>query len=267
MRRDELAEPAPAEAQAGFGALLRRWRLHRRYSQLALALAAEVSPRHLSWLENGKAQPSRAMVLRLAERLEVPLRERNAWLRAAGFAALYREQPLDGAALRSVQALLDAHEPNPALAVDRHWNLVASNRLLPLLLNGIDAELLAPPLNVLRLALHPRGLAPRIANLPAWRGHVLTRLRRQAEASGDAVLFALHAELAATGPVDESGFDDPIALPMRLATDAGLLSFVSTITVFGAPHDIQLSELALETFLPADEATAQALRRLHATLT
>lgn len=266
MRRDELADPAPAETQAGFGALLRRWRLHRRYSQLALALAAEVSPRHLSWLENGKSEPSRAMVLRLAEQLDVPLRERNAWLRAAGFAALYREQPLDAEALRPVQALLDAHEPHPALAVDRHWNLLAANRMVPLLLEGVDPALLVPPMNVLRVALHPQGLGPRIANLPAWRGHVLARLRRQAEASGDPVLFALHAELLAGGPSEEGGLDDAIALPMRIRTAAGLLSFVGTVTVFGAPHDIQLSELAMETFLPADEATAAALRRLHAGL-
>jgi transcriptional regulator with XRE-family HTH domain len=267
MRRDELADPASTDPQAGFGSLLRRWRTHRRFSQLELALAAEVSPRHLSWLETGKSQPSRAMVLRLSERLEVPLRERNAWLRAAGYAALYREQPLDGSALRSVQLLLDVHEPNPALAVDRHWNLVAANRMLPLLLRSVDPALLAPPVNVLRLALHPQGLAPRIANLPAWRGHVLARLRRQAEASGDAVLFALHAELLAFGPVDAEAFDDAVALPLRLATDAGELVFVSAITIFGAPHDIQLAELALETFLPADEATAAALRRLHATVT
>lgn len=257
-------------AVLAFGHLLRHWRLQRRLTQMALALDAEVSPRHLSWLESGKAQPSRAMLLRLAERLDVPLRERNVWLRSAGFAALYREGPLDGAALASVQALLDAHEPHPALAVDRHWNLVAANRLLPFLMQGIDADLLSPPLNVLRVALHPRGLAPRVRNLGAWRAHVLQRLQRQARASGDGRLHALHAELQALDPgaaaQDDGGGTDPyadaVALPLQLDTPMGLLSFVGTITVFGAPHDILLSELALETFLPADAFTAQALRQM-----
>lgn len=252
-------------AARDFGALLRHWRRHRGLTQLALALDAGVSTRHLSWLESGRAAPSRAMLLRLAERLSLPLRERNVWLRAAGFAPLYRDEPLDAAALQAVQALLDAHLPFPALAVDRLWNLVAANAMLAPLLQGVDPALLAPPLNVLRVALHPRGLAPRIGHLPAWRGHVLARLRRQAQASGDAALRALHDELAAGGPADEHdpAFAHALALPLVLQTEAGALRFVSTVTVFGAPHDILLSELALETFLPADEATAQALRRLH----
>lgn len=255
-------------AVLSFGPLLRHWRLHRGLTQMGLALDAEVSPRHLSWLESGKSIPSRAMVLRLADRLDVPLRERNGWLRAAGYAPLYRDRPLEGLALQSVQALLEAHEPNPALAVDRHWNLLAANRILPLLLHGVAAALLAPPMNVLRLALDPRGLAPRILNLPAWRGHVLSRLRRQAQASGDPVLRALHADLLALGPVAEDPrFDDAVALPLQLQTEVGLLSFVSTVTVFGAPHDIQLAELALETFLPADAGTAKALRELQAGIT
>jgi transcriptional regulator with XRE-family HTH domain len=264
MRRDDLDPPA-TEARAGFGVLLRRWRQQRRFSQLDLALAAEVSPRHLSWLENDKSAPSRAMVLRLADRLEVPLRDRNGWLRAAGYAPLYREQPLDAVLLASVQALLDAHLPAPALAVDRHWHLVAANAMLPLLLQGIDAALLTPPLNVLRVALHPQGLAPRIANLAAWRGHVLHRLRRQAESGGDAALLALHDELAGWGPAEDGALDDgAVALPLRLTTPAGELVFLTAITVFGAPQDIQLGELALETFLPADAATADALRRMLA---
>jgi transcriptional regulator with XRE-family HTH domain len=255
-------------AVLGFGPLLRHWRQHRGLTQMTLALGAEVSPRHLSWLESGKSMPSRAMVLRLADRLDVPLRERNGWLRAAGYAPLYRDRPLEGMALQSVQTLLDAHEPNPALAVDRHWNLVAANRMLPLLLRGVGPALLTQPMNVLRVALDPRGLGPRILNLPAWRGPVLSRLRRQAQVSGDAVLLSLHEELLALGPVTEDArFDDAVALPLQLQTEAGLLSFVSTITVFGAPHDIQLAELALETFLPADAATAQALRQLHAAIT
>lgn len=268
MRRDELANPAAADPQAGFGSLLRRWRVQRRFSQLALAHAAEVSPRHLSWLENHKSAPSRAMVLRLADRLEVPLRERNAWLRAAGFAPLYREQPLDGQVLASVQALLDAHLPALAIAVDRHWNLVAANAMLAHLLQGVDPALLAPPVNVLRVALHPSGMAPRIVNLAAWRGHVLQRLRRQAQAAGDPALQTLHDEIAAWGPADEQCFDDDaVALPLRLRSPLGELVFISALTVFGAPHDIQLGELALETFMPADPATAAALRQLHAGLT
>lgn len=210
------------------------------------------------------------MVLRLADRLDVPLRERNAWLRTAGFAPLYRDGALDGPALQSVQALLDAHLPYPALAVDRHWQLVAANALLPLLLQGVAEDLLAPPLNVLRVALHPCGLAPRLRNLPAWREHVLARLRRQARVTGDTTLLRLHDELLALGPAPRPGQDqdhaapDVIALPLELATGEGVLRLTGTVTVFGAPHDIALSELALETFLPADAATAAALRRLHA---
>lgn len=256
----------------GFGPLLRHWRRHRGLTQLALSLEAEVSPRHLSWLEGGKAAPSRAMVLRLADRLDVPLRERNAWLRAAGFAPLYRDAALDGPALQSVQTLLDAHLPYPALAVDRHWRLVAANAMLAPLLQGVAPDLLTPPMNVLRVALHPRGLAPRLHNLSAWHGHVMARLRRQARATGDASLLRLHDELLALGPAPGPGTDDDIhaphviALPLELATDAGVLRLIGTVTVFGAPHDIALSELALETFLPADTATAAALHRLHASL-
>ena len=262
-------------ALRGFGPQLRHWRRQRGLTQLALALDADVSTRHLSWLEADKSVPSRAMVLRLADRLDVPLRERNAWLQAAGYAALYPERSLSQRALQSVQALLDAHAPNPALAVDRHWQLVAANRMLPLLLADVDPALLAPPVNVLRLALHPRGLARRIMNLPAWHTHILLRLRRQARMAHDAVLLALHDELqglacsqldAADLPPGESPDDDPVddalALPLVLASARGELRFMSTVTVFGAPHDIALSELALETLLPADVATAEALRQL-----
>jgi transcriptional regulator with XRE-family HTH domain len=253
------------KAVTAFGAQLRRWRHHRGLSQMALALLAEVSARHLSWLEGGRSMPSRAMLLRLAERLDVPLRERNAWLRAAGFAAMYAERTLADPALKpaldAVQLLLDAHVPNPALAVDRHWNLLASNRLLPMLLQGVDPALLQPPVNVLRVALHPRGLAPMIANLPQWRAHILGRLRRQAQASGDDSLSALHDELAAGSAAGDPPAAPPeLVLPLRLATPFGPLNFISTVTVFGAPHDITLSELAIETFLAADGGTAQALQ-------
>jgi transcriptional regulator with XRE-family HTH domain len=262
-------------AAAPFGQLLRRRRTQTGCSQLALALRSDVSTRHLSWLETGKSQPSRAMVLRLAEQLDLPLRERNAWLASAGFAPLYRETPLDAAPMRAlIQQLLDAHEPSPALAVDRHWTLVASNRLVPALLQQVAAPaLLAPPLNVLRLSLHPQGLAPLIDNFDAWRDHVLARLRRQLQATGDARLAQLYDELCALGDggaPDAGGvapalFND-VAVPLRLRSPWGPLHFITTITVFGAPHDVSLSELAIETLLPADAATAQAMRQLHASL-
>lgn len=256
-------------ARPDFGSLLRGWRQRRGCSQLALALQAEVSTRHLSWLETGKAAPSRAMVLRLAERLELPLRERNGLLAAAGFAPLYRERPLADPTLApardALQRLLTAHEPWPALAVDRHWNLVAHNRTVPLLLQALPAELLAPPLNVLRVSLHPRGLAPMIENLGAWRAHVLQRLERQLASNGDPGLATLLAELRALpGPVaDPDGeTDDGVVVPLGLNTPFGRLDFITTVTVFGAPHEVTLSEIAIETLLPADEATAARLREL-----
>lgn len=266
-----------------FGTLLRHWRRQRRCSQLELGGQAGVSARHLSWLETGRAQPSRAMVLRLAERLDVPLRERNGWLSAAGFAPLFAEHrlddPLHPAARAAVQRLLDAHEPSPALAVDRGWNLVACNRLVPLLLTRAAPELREPPVNVLRLSLHPRGLAPSIENLPVWRNYVLARLRRQAAATGDGTLLALHDELQTLPPPvgepawpadgavdDETRAAADVAVPLALRTPDGPLRFITAMTVFGAPRDVTLSELAVETLLPADAATAEALRRLLAAL-
>lgn len=256
------------------GDLIRAWRLHRRLSQLDLAAAADISTRHLSYVETGRAAPSRAMVMHLAERLAVPLRERNQLLAAAGFAPLYRERPLAdpalGAARDAVDQVLKAHEPWPALAVDRHWTMLSHNATVPLLLQGVDAALLQGPVNVLRLSLHPGGLAPRIANLPTWRAHLLHRLVQQIEATADATLAALLSELQAY-PAPST--DDPagagveteasaIAVPLRMRTPAGVLSFLSTTTVFGSPVDITLSELAMETFFPADAATADALRTL-----
>lgn len=265
-------------AATPIGEHLRQWRQRRRLSQLAFALQAEVSQRHLSCLESGKAAPSREMVLRLAEQLQVPLRERNTLLVAAGYAPLYSERPLDDPALapvrQAVQAVLQAHEPWPALAIDRHWHLVAANRALPLLLAGVDARLMALPVNVLRLSLHPDGLAPRVLNYGAWRHHLLERLRQQVAATGDPVLDTLLQELQALPPpaahhgVDHGLGEDPvpggIAMPLRLATPVGPLTLLSTTTVFGTPRDITLAELALEAFYPADEATAERLRRLAA---
>lgn len=231
----------------------------------------EVSTRHLSFLETGRAQPSREMVLHLAEQLEVPLRDRNTLLTAAGFAPVFRERPLGDPdmrpALRAVEAIIQGHMPYPALAVDRHWTLVAANEAMPRLLVDVDPALMRPPVNVLRVALHPSGLAPRTINLAEWRTHLLDRLRRQAEASADPVLLALLAELrgypaphgariAPAGP-DYGG----MVVPFELATAAGTMTFLSTTTVFGTPVDITLSELALECFYPADEVTAAMLRQ------
>ncbi len=254
---------------ATFGRLLRRWRTQRGLSQLALALEATVSTRHLSWLESGKSEPSRAMVLRLAERLDLPLRERNTMLLAAGYAPMYGQRSLADPALAparaALQRLLDAHEPAPALAVDRHWNLVATNRIVPLLLQAVTPALLAPPVNVLRLSLDPQGLAPMIENLGAWRAHVLARLQRQIQSTGDAALAALRDELQALPAppaVEKAERADEVVVPLVLATPHGRLSFLTTVTVFGAPHEVTLAELAVETLLPADAVTAATLRRL-----
>jgi transcriptional regulator with XRE-family HTH domain len=256
----------------GFGDHLRHWRQHRRMSQLDLAHEADISTRHLSFVETGRSLPSREMVLRLAERLDVPLRERNALLVAAGYAPMYKERPLDDPALaaarQAVNLILKSHEPYPALAVDRHWNLLAHNAMVPHLLAGIDASLLQPPMNVLRLSLHPFGLAPRIVNLGQWRDHLFERLRQQVHATGDAGLASLLDELRAY-PVPEGAHDTQldgellgVAMPVKFRTPDGVLSFISTTTVFGTPVDVTLQELALETFFPADEFTLAALRRL-----
>jgi len=253
------------------GELLREWRQRRRRSQMDLALDAEVSTRHLSFVETGRARPSREMVLLLAEMLEVPLRERNALLQAAGFAPVYPQHSLAdpelAAARGAVEMILAAHDPYPALAVDRHWNLVAANAATTRLLGGVVApHLLAPPANVLRASLHPEGLAPHIANLPVWRGHILARLRQQVAATADATLMELAAELAGypggsehPGP-GESG----LVVPLLLRMGETMLSLFGTVTVFGTPMDITLAELAVEQFYPADAGTAAALRRLAA---
>jgi transcriptional regulator with XRE-family HTH domain len=252
-----------------FGELLREWRDRRRVSQLALACDADISTKHLSFLETGRSAPSREMVLRLARVLTVPLRERNGLLHAAGFAPAFSEHALGDPALerarRAVSLVLKGHEPYPALAVDRHWNLVASNAAVPPLLAGADASLLKEPINVLRLSLHPRGLSPRIRNLEQWRAHLLERLQRQVEASADARLTELLKELEGypRRANDGAGGDEEdyggVAVPLELVTDDGVLTFISTTTVFGTPLDVTLSELAVEAFFPADDATASAL--------
>ena len=255
------------------GELLRDWRQRRRLSQLALAAEADVSTRHVSFLETGRARPSREMLLRLAERLEIPLRERNALLVAGGYAPVYPERSLDDPALQAARTAVDlvlaGHEPYPAIAVDRHWTLVAANRAVPPLLVGVGPELLRPPVNVLRLSLHPAGLAPRIANLAQWRAHLLERLRQQVEATADPALRALLEELSGYPAPGAGGveprrdlYDAGVVVPLRLRTHRGMLAFFSTTTIFGTPVDVTLSELAIESFFPADPATAEALRRL-----
>lgn len=251
------------------GDLLREWRQRRRLSQLDLALDAEISTRHLSFVETGRAAPSRDMVLHLAHQLDVPLRERNALLLAAGYAPMFPERPLDDPALRAareaVERVLAAHMPYPALALDRGWTLLAANAAVASLLGDADPTLLAPPVNVMRLSLHPAGLAPRIQNLPEWRVHLLSRLQHQAALTSDPTLISLLAELRGYPTPPNPGATDhgDIAVPLRLAVKGyGTLSFLSTTTVFGTPVDVTLSELFVEAFLPADSATADALRRL-----
>jgi len=255
------------------GVQLREWRQRRRMSQLDLACDADISTRHLSFVETGRAAPSREMLLRLVERLDVPLRERNSLLLAGGFAPMFKERRLDDpeldAARRAIELLLKGHGPYPALAIDRHWQLAMMNDAVAPLLDGVAAELLQPPVNVLRLSLHPRGLAPRIVNFAEWRAHLLARLHSEIVASADAQLEALMHELCGypvppdPGPaaaVEIAG----VAVPFQLRTADGVLSFIGTTTVFGTPVDITLSELALETFFPADEATGRALQRAAA---
>lgn len=254
------------------GSLLREWRQRRRMSQLALACDAEISPRHLSFLETGRAHPSREMVLRLADELDMPLRERNGLLVAAGFAPVYRERSLHdpdlGAARRAVDLVLAGHEPYPALAIDRYWTLVAANQSVMPLLAGVDPHLLSPPINVLRLSLHPEGLVARILNAAEWRAHILERLRRQVVSSGDETLRALLDELRrypappGDGPPHTALEPGGAVVPLTLATDAGVLSFISTTTVFGTPMDVTLAELAIESLFPADSGTADALHAL-----
>jgi transcriptional regulator with XRE-family HTH domain len=251
------------------GRLLCDWRRRRRMSQFDLACAAEISTRHLSFLETGRSRPSRQMMLRLATTLQVPLRDRNALLAAAGFATTFQEHPFNAPALdvvrRNVESLLATHAPNPALAVDRHWTMLTANRAVAHLVAGAEPMLLRPPVNVVRLFLHPAGLASRIVNLAQWRAHTIERLRRQIDASGDPVLTDLLEEVRDyTSHGTDRPEDDAVALPLRLATFDGVLSFFNTTTSFATPLDITVAELTVETFLPADLETAAIMRRVSA---
>lgn len=258
----------PADAPF-VGALLREWRQRRNLSQLELALRSAVSARHLSFIETGRARPSREMVLHLADRLDVPLRDRNRLLLAAGFAPVFGERSLDDSEMAPVRMALEqflvAHEPYPALIVDRHWNVLAANRGIAYVNRDVAPELREPPANALRIALHPDGLASRISNLPNWSGYLLARLRREIEATGDRQLEALYEELVAypgtTTEYDPAGplSSDEVLFMQELRLDDRELAFFCTLTTFGTPRDLTLAELTIISFYPADTETAEAL--------
>jgi transcriptional regulator with XRE-family HTH domain len=258
-----------AEQPIQVGQLLRSWRERRRLSQLDLSLQADVSTRHLSYVETGRSRPTSSMILHLSDRLEIPLRERNALLLAGGYAPAFPESALDAPPMAAVNdainAILAGHQPYPAVVVDRHWELVAGNDAVALLTVGAAPHLLEPPVNVLRLSLHPDGMAPRIVNLAEWRGHVLHRLAHQAQTTGDQWLYELHAELSGypggTADPQERVGAGAIVVPLRYWSGDTELSFFSTTTVFGTPLDVTVAELAIEAFYPTDAATAEILRR------
>lgn len=269
---DAIAAPGPTSAgtstaAAGFGPLLRAWRERRRFSQQELSLTADVSARHLSFLETGRSSPSRAMVLQLAEHLRVPLRERNELLAAAGFAPAYPSRSFDAPELSSVRTaveqILAGHEPLPAVAVDRWWDIVSMNRAAAVLAVPQDPALLEPPANVYRLVLHPDGLAPRIVDLADLAHHLLDRLRRDTDATGDPRLVALLDEVERYPTVRalprRIDVPDGVVVPFRLRHPHGELAMFSSITTFGTPADVTVAELALELFYPLDEATSQRL--------
>ncbi|MEU2720241.1 helix-turn-helix domain-containing protein [Streptomyces smyrnaeus] len=261
------------EGTPTIGVLLRDWRERAGLSQLELALRADSSARHISFIETGRTAPSRDMVLKLATTLDVPIRERNTLLLSAGFAPAFAATPLDDPALDQVRGALErmvaAYEPYPALVLDGCYTVVAANQGIAALLEGVAPRLLEPPLNAMRITLHPEGLAPRIRNLAAWRGHLLDQMSRQLALHRSRALRALHDEVAAY-PMPEPVSDgdaphpaDPVesrfALPMVIEHGGQILSFLSTIATFNTPLDVTVSELAVETFLPADPATAKAL--------
>ncbi|MQY39733.1 hypothetical protein SRB17_77600 [Streptomyces sp. RB17] len=265
------ASATASTADKGVGPLLRAWRERRRISQLELALRADSSARHISFIETGRSRPSEEMVLRLAGHLDVPVRERNALLLAAGYAPHYPETPLDDPALDALrdgmERLIQGYEPCPALVVDAGYTVVAANRGVMMLLDGVPETLLSQP-NAMRLTLHPQGLAPRIRNLRAWRGHLLAQMERQIALQRSDRLRALYEEVAAYPVPEETPGDEPaespayFALPLLIEHDGRILSFVSSISTFNTPMDVTVAELAIETFLPADPATAKYLHTL-----
>lgn len=252
------------------GEMLRQWRHRRRVSQLDLAIAADVSPRHVSLVETGKSKPSADMVLRLAAQLDVPLRERNRLLLAAGFAPRYAERPPDRAALSeawdAVERVLRAHEPYPAVVLDRGWNIVMRNRAVAPFLTDVDPELLGPPINMVRLGLDPRGLARHIVNLADVRRVLRNRITRQLAKAPDAELDALYTTWLAPGSEDSDEVEHPIGsevvTPMIFRFGGRDLRLFSTTTTFGTPLDITLDEIAIESYYPADPETAAHFRNL-----
>lgn len=259
-------------ADKGVGPLLRAWREQRRVSQLELALRADSSARHISFIETGRSRPSEEMVLRLAEHLDVPVRERNALLLAAGYAPHYPETPLDDPALdalrEGMERLIQGYDPYPALVMDAMYNVVAANRGVLMLLDGVPESLLEPPLNAMRLTLHPEGMAPRIRNLREWRGHLLAQMERQIALHRSQPLRELYEEVAAyplartddvAQPLEEAPY---FALPMQIEHEGRVLSFISSVSTFNTPMDVTVAELAIETFLPADPATVKYLQSL-----
>jgi len=259
---------------------MRAWRERRRLSQMELALEADVSARHVSFIETGRARPSPEMILRLATQLDVPLRQRNRLLLAAGYAPAFEQYEFDAPEMepvrRTIQSILDGHDPYPALVVDGTWELLASNRGMGLLIEGVSPELLEPPTNVYRLALHPDGIAPRIVNLGECRDHLLKRLERQFVLSGDPSLKSLLDEVTAYPGPALDGAHDPgthaedgseLAVPVRLRHNEGEeLTFISTLATFGAAVEVTASELSIESFFPLDERTAEVVREYVAHL-
>ena len=263
VTQPHAGEPAPV------GKLLRSWRERRMLTQLELALRAEVSARHLSFVETGRSRPTSEMILRLAHQLDVPLRERNVLLLSGGYAPAFPLNRLADPPMRAVheaiEHVLRAHEPYPAVVIDGRWDLVAANGAVPLLTAGAAAALLEPPVNVLRLSLHPEGMAPRIVNLAEWRAHLLDRLNRDIEATASPALITLRHELTAypCPPPASRPATRAILVPLRLRVHGAVLSLFSTTTVFGTPREVTLSELAIESFYPADSPTAEFLRARH----
>ncbi|MGW4436135.1 helix-turn-helix domain-containing protein [Streptomyces sp. NPDC004596] len=263
------ASAATSADKGQVGRLLRSWRERRRVSQLELALRADSSARHISFIETGRSRPSEEMVLRLAEHLQVPVRERNALLLAAGYAPHYPETPLDDPALDALrdgmERLIQGYEPYPALVVDAGYTVVAANRGIAMLLEGVADELMTPAPNAMRLTLHPGGLAPRIRNLREWRGHLLAQMERQIALDRSDQLRALYEEVAGYPVPEDAPGEEPagpvayFALPLRIEHQGRILSFVSSISTFNTPMDVTVAELAIETFLPADPATAKYL--------
>lgn len=246
---------------------LRRWRTARRLSQLELAVRAGTTQRHVSYLEQGRSRPGRNVVVRLAETLQLTLRERNQLLLAAGLAPAFPESPLDDTALRPVRraldTILDGHLPFPAMVVRPHGILVTANRAFELFDEGVEPALLEPPVNVFRLALHPDGVAPRVRNLAVWGRHITENLRGQLAQSPDLSLQTLLAELESYLPPLPAQDDDVLgfSVPLELDSADGALRLITTLTSFATAADVTLAELHLEAFLPADDRTAEVLRR------